>query len=75
MSSKDNVAEALFNALCTADEEELKELKKELDAYKGKYFGTYRIVRQRQPFSRAVLDSMDEALEFMLDHDSRRVGT
>ena len=58
-TSSQKIATALYDALETASESELEDLKAEVDEFKTRYSRSYLGVR-RQPFARELLDAIEE---------------
>jgi hypothetical protein len=63
-TASDKIAEALLDALMTAEADEMQALTVEVREYKAKYPPTWRRIRE-QPFARKLIDAIEEAIELM----------
>ena len=72
MSCKDNIAEALFNVLIDAPDVQLNELFKELQTFKSTFRRSFDGVC-KQPFAKALINTIEEAQSYTNVHDCGRI--
>lgn len=63
MASSDDITQALFDALLTAGDGELKQLAKEIEDYKTTYHRTWKILKNKGNMASKMLVAIEEALE------------